>query len=137
MIDPSSVFPGSRNVSGSSSPDCPGCAAGCDGLIHVYDCGPETPPVCHDGNDVQIASCSKTNGFYNCLLAAPLQPGHIIYDTDGCFDPALFGPSPPVLVPTPAAVPLLSPWMIVALTGTLLMVALMRLRRLRRSGPRR
>jgi len=130
------VFPGSGNVTGSSSPDCPGCASGCDGLIHVYDCGPETPPICHDGNDVQIATCAKSAGFYNCLLTAPLQPGHVIYDTDGCFDPTLVHPSLDVVVPRPAVVPLLSARMIVVLAGTLGVVALMGLRRLRRLGTR-
>jgi hypothetical protein len=95
----------------------------------VFDCGPETPPVCHDGNDVRIATCPKSQGFYSCLLTVPLKPGQIIYDTDGCFDPSLV--SPDAIVRQLPAVPLLSQRMMVVLGVALGVVGLLGLRRMR------
>ena len=101
-------------------------------MIHIFDCGPETPPVCHDSGpnaDVEIATCPKSQGVFTCLLMTPLKPGQIIYGTDGCFDPVLVGPD--VVVPQPPVVPLLSPRMLVVLGVTLSVVGLLGLRRMR------
>ncbi len=129
VVDPSSVFGGSGHVRGTAPLACPDLCATCDGLIHVFDCGPESPPVCYDGTDVELGTCSKAVGFYDCLLTVPLQPMHVIYSTDGCFDPLLVGPSAPVQVTRLNPVPALSPAMLGVLVTTLAVVALIAMRR--------
>jgi len=111
----------------------------CDGKIHVFDCGPETPPVCKDGppsdptaGDTEIDTIPVTknpDGTFTIKLQSPLTPGQIIYVTDGCFDPLLFGP--PLVIQPPAPVPVLEPRMIVALGLILSLVGLLSLRHLR------
>jgi len=133
---------GSTTITGHSDPSCPCIAPPCDGKIHVFDCGPETPPVCHDGppgdptaGDTEIDSIPVTknpDGTFNIMLQSPLRPGQIIYVTDGCFDPLLFGP--PLVIQAPAAVPMLSPRMIVALAAILGVVGLVWLRRFQRTS---
>jgi hypothetical protein len=135
----SGVSAGSTTVDGQSDPTCPCTTSPCDGLIHICDCGPETPPICHDGTaptgagcwsgDTEIGTCAKSNGFFQCLVMTPLKPGQIIYGTDGCFDPVLVGPN--VVVPQPPAVPLLSSRMLVLLGVVLSVVGLFGLRRMR------
>jgi hypothetical protein len=155
------TIPGSNDVTGTSGTDCPnftcsgssppgvhcGGDADCVGNgtcsnpdpIVIYDCGPETPPVCHDGNnapfftngDTQIGMCPKAAGFYNCLLMVNLKPGEIIYAVDNCYDPSLRAVSPDTVIGRPPAVPLLSPVMIVVMAGTLCLVGLLGLARLR------
>ena len=73
----------------------------------------------------------KVNGSFNCPLFAnvTLQPGEIIYATDGCYDPIRV--SPDVVIARPPAVPLLSPVMIVVMAGTLCLVGLLGLARIR------
>ncbi|MFI5366756.1 MAG: hypothetical protein ACHQ4J_14165 [Candidatus Binatia bacterium] len=104
-------------------------------MIGVFDCDTNDagPAVCHDGNDPLIGpKCQKCqNGQFNCPLFSntTLQPGQIIYATDGCFDPIRVGPD--VVIGRPPAVPLLSPVMIVVMAGTLCLVGLLGLARIR------
>jgi len=96
-----------------------------------HDGSPPNPPsdYCWSG-DTAIGTCPKSNGFFNCTLNVTLQPGQTIYATDGCFDPIRVGPD--IVIPRPPAVPLLSPVMIVVLSGTLCLVGLLGLSRMRR-----
>jgi hypothetical protein len=151
----SGLFGGSSDVDGSSGTDCPmfsgtciggsndtkpcGCGNECPGgscnapkVIQVFDCGPEAPPVCFDGNDTLIGSCQKClNGVFDCPLFSntPLQPGQILYATDGCYDPSRTGA--PAVIQNPPVAPLLSPQMILLLAATLGLVGLLGLARLR------
>jgi len=75
------------------------------------------------------------NGSFTCLLSVPLQPGQIIYATDGCYDPVLVGPSR--VIPGARVVPLLSPRAIVLLAGIVSLVGLLGLTRIRRRTERR
>ncbi|MFI5366372.1 MAG: hypothetical protein ACHQ4J_12195, partial [Candidatus Binatia bacterium] len=146
--------PGSTDVTGTSGTGCPesvgactvgGGSCGCDAdcpsgtcsalpLINIFDCDTNDPgpPVCHDGNDPVIGKCQKCqNASFNCPLfnSIPLQPGQIIYATDGCFDPIRVGPD--VVIGRHPAVPLLSPVMIVVMAFTLCLVGLLGLARVR------
>jgi hypothetical protein len=123
------VFGGSTRVRGTAALTCPNHCPTCDALIHVFDCGPENPPRCYDGTDTELGTCTKDVGFYECLLTVPLLPMHVIYSTDGCFDPLLVGPSAPIRVSPLSPAPVLSPAMFVALVATLILVAWVALRR--------
>jgi hypothetical protein len=95
---------GSDRVVGSSAPACPGT-----NIIAIFDCGPERPPVCHDGTDQLIGTGSKRpDGSFDITVAPPLQPGQRIYPVDYCFTPPLVGPSALVtaLAPAPALGPI-------------------------------
>ncbi len=108
-------MPGSSTVSGLSDPSCVG------GVVTIFDCDVvEHPPVCYNGNDVSIGSGTKVNGHFNITVSPPLQPGQIIYATDGCSDPVLVGPSVVIEAPSPA--PLVSPIGLVGLVGLLALV---------------
>jgi hypothetical protein len=125
---------GSTTLTGQSDPTCPCTSPPCDGKIHVFDCGPETPPVCHDSGanadfEIAVPVTKNADGTFTIMLTTPLKPGQIIYATDGCFDPALVGPN--VVVRQPPAVPLLSREMIVALIAGLSLVGVLGLKRVR------
>lgn len=99
---------GSDRVAGSGAPGCPGA-----NVVAIFDCGPERPPICHDGTDQLIGTGSKQpDGRFEIAVAPPLQRGQRIYAVDDCFAPPLVGP--PVLVTAPAPVPALG------LAGTIL-----------------
>lgn len=122
------VTAGSTTLTGQSDPTCPCTSPPCDGKVHVFDCGPETPPVCHDSGanaDVEIAVpvTKHADGTFTILLTTPLKPGQILYATDGCFDPLLIGPA--TVVPAPSVVPQLSPRALIALVGVLSAVGLL------------
>ena len=106
-------------------------------MIHVFDCGgPDAPPVCYNGNDVEIGIPVTKNpdGTFTVTLNEPLREGQLIYVTDGCFDPLLFGPSAPVLVLGPVPAPTLSPQLIAAVAAVLAMVGMLGIRRMRRAS---
>jgi len=136
------TLPGSTEVNGASGLDCPDSSPI---PITICDCGPESPPQCYDGTapvgsgcwsgDTPIGTCPKVNGSFTCLLSVPLQPGQIIYATDGCYDPVLVGPSR--VIPGARVVPLLSPRAIVLLAGIVSLVGLLGLTRIRRRTERR
>lgn len=71
------------------------------------------------------------NGAFNCPLFSNkvLRPGEIIYATDGCFDPIRIGADE--VIGGPPVVPLLSPVMIFVMGGTLCLVGLFGLARMR------
>ena len=95
--------------------------------IIIFNCGADN--VCHNGDDQQIGMGTKdANGNYIIQNVALLHTGEIIYATDGCSDPML---SPSVVVEPPQVAPLLSPQMIILLVGTLALVGLLGLARLR------
>ncbi len=97
----SGVIAGSDRVSGRSAPGCPGTNS-----IAIYDCGPEQPPLCHDGSDRLIGVGTKRpDGTFDIAVAPPLVAGQRVYAVDGCFTPPLVGP--PVLVVAKAPAPLL------------------------------
>lgn len=109
VVDAASAFAGSSRVSGASAPECDANCRTCDGRIHVFDCGTEDAPTCYDARDIEIATCPKAAGTYDCLLQVPLRSGQLIYAVDGCFDPARMAPSDAVAVAGNASVPTLSP----------------------------
>jgi hypothetical protein len=133
--------PGSTEVNGMTGTDCP---QNNPEPITICDCGPESPPQCYDGTapvgsgcwsgDTPIGTCPKVNGSFTCLLSVPLEPGQIVYATDGCYDPVLIGPSS--VVPRARVVPLLSPRAIVLLAGIVSLVGLLGLTRIRRRTER-
>lgn len=98
---------GSTAVRGRSDPACPSETP--NGSIRVFSCGPEVPPICHNGNDPLVASGTKDAlGNFVITFSPPLQAGQYIYVTDGCFDPILVTPAAQVVAP--AAAPALSWW---------------------------
>jgi cysteine-rich repeat protein len=116
--------PGDTTVSGRGNPGCMG------GKITVFDCGPESPPICFNGNDVMLGMGVKNPDGSFMITVPPLQLGQVIYIEDSCTDPPLR--SDPLLVVSPAAAPLLSPWAMAL--GLLLLIGAgtIGLRRLRR-----
>jgi len=118
---------GSTEVEGNADPDCPNGM----NVLKVYDCGPEVPPVCFDGNDILIGTGSKgPGGHFVIPVSPPLVPGHLIYVVDMCFDPEEV--SPPVRVFPPIPAPLLDPAAIAAAVAILLLVGARALRTARR-----
>jgi len=80
--------PGSTTVIGKSDPGCT------PGVVTIFDCGPEMPPVCYDGNDTPIGTGTKdANGTFVINVSPPLKAGQKIYATDNCTDPILEGPA--------------------------------------------
>ena len=80
--------PGSTTVIGKSDPRCT------PGLVTIFDCGPEVPPICYDGNDTPIGTGAKeANGNFVINVSPPLKAGQKIYATDNCTDPILEGPA--------------------------------------------
>ena len=121
----SGVTAGSTTLTGRSDPTCPCTSSPCDGKIHVFDCGPDR--ICHDDDDFEIAVpvTKNADGTFTIMLTTPLQPGQIIYATDGCFDPLLIGPS---VIVSPAVAPVLSRGMFAALIMVLTALAVLTLR---------
>ena len=119
---------GSTTVSGRSDPGCPSLMP--NNAISIFSCGPEVPPVCHDGNDPLLATGTKdAMGNFVIAISPPLRAGEIIYATDGCFDPALVGPATRVTAPSGA--PALSWWGMIGAAALMGGVALRALRRRR------
>jgi hypothetical protein len=118
--------PGSTTVSGDGDPRC------VPGEVAIYDCGPEVPPVCYDGNDTIIGTGTKdAQGHFVITVSPPLEAGQRIYAVDGCTDPGLEGP--PVAVRRPAPVPVASRDMLVLLAVILSAIGLAALFRQLRS----
>jgi len=116
---------GSTTVTGQAPPECPTA----NNQILIYDCG--IPPVCHDADDTVIGMTMKdANGMFIVHLSPPLHAGQVIYITDGCFDPLLFGP--PVVVQAQAPAPVMSPGILVLLAGGLGLIGFVNLLRVRR-----
>ncbi len=117
------VDKGSTTVSGHADPGCT------PGIVTIYDCGPEVPPVCYDGNDTPIGSGSKDfQGNFVINVSPPLKSGQKIYATDDCTDPILEGPAVGLI---PAAVPAASSDMLALLAAVLALVGLAALLRQR------
>lgn len=115
---------GSTTVEGHADPSCPNGM----NVLKVYDCGPDVPPICHDGNDVLIGTGHKdASGHFVIAVFPPLRPGELIYVVDMCFDPPVVGP--PVLVQPPIPAPLLGPTGIGTALALLLIVGARGLRR--------
>lgn len=93
--------PGDTVIKGRSNPDCLG------GKIIIFDCGPESPPICFDGNDVMLGMGTKNPDGTFMITVPPLTGGQFIYISDSCTTPPLT--SDPLFVFSPAPAPLLSP----------------------------
>jgi len=103
--------------------------------IIIYDCGPEVPPICYDGNDPVIGTGTKeANGNFSIPVSPPLHFGQRIYFTDGCFDPLLV--SPFAVVDPRAAAPLLPGHMLAGLVALLLITGGASLATRKRTGTR-
>lgn len=129
---PGGPVAGSSTVTGTSNPQCIG------GVVKIFDCGPEVPPICaHCTTEVgcpdqKIGQGTKdSKGNFVITVTPPLKPGQIIYATDGCTDPALVGPDTVVTRPAPA--PVLSPHLMLMLVAVLGLVGVLGVRRLRTS----
>jgi cysteine-rich repeat protein len=118
-------MPGDTTVDGIGNPGCVG------GTITVFDCGPEVPPICFNGNDPVLGMGMKNPDGTFSIPVPPLQFGQVIYIEDSCTDPPLR--SEPFLVITPAPVPLLSPWAFAIALALLLATSAIAMRRLRRA----
>jgi cysteine-rich repeat protein len=119
--------PGDTVIKGHGNPGCMG------GKITVFDCGPESPPVCFDGNDTMLGMGVKNVDGTFMITVPPLTLGQLIYIADSCTTPPLT--SDPLFVVSPAPVPLLSPWaMALALAMLLGMAAIGVWRRRRMEG---
>jgi hypothetical protein len=97
----------------------------------IFDCG--YPPNCH--HCIMVNGCADpligtgtkdANGNFVIPLSLFPAPGHEIYATDGCADPALVGPD--VVIQAPATAPMLSPRAVMVLVVLLGVVGLRRLR---------
>jgi cysteine-rich repeat protein len=94
--------PGDTTVNGRGNPGCIG------GTITVFDCGPEVPPICFNGNDPVLGMGVKNPDGTFMITVPPLEFGQVIYIQDSCTTPPLT--SNPFLVVGAAPAPLLSPW---------------------------
>jgi cysteine-rich repeat protein len=91
--------PGDTVVKGRGNPGCIG------GKITVFDC---SPGECFDGNDTMLGMGTKAPDGTFMITVPPLHLGQVIYIQDSCTTPPLN--SDPLVVISPAPVPLLSPW---------------------------
>jgi hypothetical protein len=129
---------GSSGVGGMSG-------AGCDPLgfnkIVCYDCGtnpadcancvPVPPPTPDPCPNPMVGMGTKDLVTGNFVVpVSGLIPGHFIYCSDGCNDPA-FQVGQEVVVQAAPVAPLLSPQMLMVLVATLALVGLVGLARMR------
>ena len=91
--------PGDTVVTGRGNPGCIG------GKITVFDCA---PGECFDGNDTMLGMGTKAPDGSFMITVPPFHLGQVIYIQDSCTTPPLN--SDPLIVISPAPVPLLSPW---------------------------
>ena len=121
---------GSSTVTGTTEPD-PSCSpTGCNG-VSIYQCTPGScvpdpqnligGPVCPD----------PSTGAFRITLTSPLVCGDFVFGFDNCT--GLTGPLYRVAC-GPSPVPAMSSGMIAALVGTLALIGLFGLLRLRRSA---
>jgi cysteine-rich repeat protein len=115
--------PGDTVVKGRGNPGCMG------GKITIFDC---SPGQCFDGNDTMLGMGTKAPDGSFMITVPPLTLGQVIYIQDSCTTPPLNGD--PLLVTSPAPVPLLSPWAMALALALLVASGAIGVLRLRRTS---
>ena len=110
---------------------CYDCGSDPNSPVCTNPCTPQTEAGRQECLDANIGCGMKdlVTGTFSVPVEA-LIPGHFIYCSDGCNDPA-FRAGNPVIVQAPEVAPLLSPQMMLVMVAVLGLVGLLGLTRVR------